>query len=108
MLFIAPAYVTESSQDTTADTGSNVTLLCNAAGIPSLITYEWRKNGRTVHGETASSYTLHNILVMDGGEYQCIPRNTEGTHNTSSIGLNVRGMKYMCMQCYFFSYVVQH
>ena len=86
--------MTIPEQDLTADNGSVVTLECSAAGIPSAISFEWTKNGQKLPGETASTYTIRDIMVQDGGEYQCIPRNAEGTYNSSVVELTVRGMEF--------------
>jgi hypothetical protein len=66
-----------------------VTISCNGAGRPPL-TYEWKKNGVTLDGQTSSTLTLTNITTSDIGQYECIPSNIDGNHNSSIIQLLIR------------------
>ena len=86
---IASAYITSSSGDLTADAGSEVTLTVTASGDPSDITYIWKKNGVIIPGETFNTLTLNDVSGNDIGQYECIPSNAVGSHNSSIIQVDV-------------------
>ena len=86
---IASAYITSSSGNVTADAGSSITLTVTASGDPSDITYVWRKNGVIIPGETSNTLILNDVSGDDIGQYECIPSNSVGSHNSSIIQVNV-------------------
>ena len=86
---IASAYITSSSGDVTADAGSDVTLTVTASGDPDDITYVWKKDGVIIPGETSYTLTLNDVSGDDIGQYECIPSNSVGSHNSSIIQVNV-------------------
>ena len=88
---LASAYITSSSGDVVVNSGSSITLQGTAEGIPSTITYVWKKNGVIIPGETSNTLTISNISLSDIGQYECIPSNSEGTFNTSTMQLDVKG-----------------
>ena len=71
------------------DAGSDVTLTVTASGDPSDITYVWKKNGVIIPGETSNTLTLNNVSGDDIGQYECIPSNSVGSHNSSIIQVDV-------------------
>ena len=73
----------------TADAGSDVTLEITASGDPDDITYVWKKNGVIIPGQTSNTLTLIDVSVDDIGQYECIPSNSLGSHNSSIIQLDV-------------------
>ena len=73
----------------TADSGSNVTLTVTASGDPDDITYVWKKDGVIIPGETSNTLILNNISPFDIGQYECIPMNSVGSHNSSIIQVDV-------------------
>ena len=86
---VASAYVLRSSGDITADVGSDVTLEITASGDPDDITYVWKKNGVIIPGETSNTLVLNNVSGDDIGQYECIPSNSVGSHNSSIIQVDV-------------------
>ena len=86
---IASAYTTSSSGDVTADAGSDITLTVTASGDPSGITYIWKKNGVIIPGETSNTLSLNDVSGDDIGQYECIPSNSVGSHNSSIIQVDV-------------------
>ena len=86
---IASAYITSSSGDVTVDAGSDVTLEITASGDPGDITYVWKKNGVIIPGETSNTLILNDVSGDDIGQYECIPSNSLGSHNSSIIQLDV-------------------
>ena len=85
----ASAYVLGSSGDVTADVGSDITLEITASGDPDDITYVWKKNGVIIPGETSNTLILNDVSGDDIGQYECIPSNSVGSHNSSTIQLDV-------------------
>ena len=73
------------------DLGSSTTLQVTAEGIPTTITYVWRKNGVIILGETSNNLTISSVDVSDIGSYECIPSNSRGTFNSTVIQLDVKG-----------------
>ena len=86
---LASAYITSSSGDVTADAGSDITLEITASGIPDDITYVWKKNGVIIPGETYNTLILNDVSENDIGQYECIPSNSVGSHNSSMILVNI-------------------
>ena len=82
---IASAYIVSSSGDMTADAGSEITLEITAGGDPGDITYVWKKHGVIIPGETSNTLTLSNVTGNDIGQYECIPSNSVGSHNSSIV-----------------------
>ena len=91
---VALAYISSSSGDVTAIADSNIILDITASGIPEDITYEWKKNGVIIPGETSSTLTLSDVSVDDIGQYECIPSNSVGSHNSSIIQVDVKSESY--------------
>ena len=91
LLFVsaASAYVLGSSGNVTADVGSDITLEITASGDPDDITYVWKKNGVIIPGKISNTLTLNNVSVDDIGQYECIPSNSVGSHNSSIILVDV-------------------
>ena len=92
VLFVsaASAYVSGSSGDVTADVRSNITLVIIASGDPDDITYMWKKNGVIIPGETSNTLSLIDVSINDIGQYECIPSNSVGSHNSSIIQVDVK------------------
>ena len=86
---LASAYITSSSGDATVDAGSDVTLEITASGDPDDITYVWKKNGVIIPGETSNTLILNDVSGNDIGQYECIPSNSVGSHNSSTIQVDV-------------------
>ena len=73
----------------TADAGSNITLTVTASSDPDDITYVWKKDGVIIPGETSNTLILNNVSPFDIGQYECIPMNSVGSHNSSIIQVDV-------------------
>ena len=87
----AAAYIICSSENQETDLGRSVTFECVASGIPNNITFTWKKNGEEIVGETGPKYTIDAASIADVGTYQCIPMNSFGYHNSSTMDLKVKG-----------------
>ena len=73
----------------TADAGSEITLEITAGGDPDDIKYVWKKNGVIVPGETSNTLILNDVSGDDIGQYECIPSNSVGSHNSSIIQVDI-------------------
>ena len=84
---VLPAITTQpSSQSVTA--GSSVTFSVVATGTPTP-TYQWRKDGATISGATATSYALSSPVSGDAGSYTVVVTNAAGSVTSSSATLTV-------------------
>lgn len=70
-------------------TSSSATFSVVATGMD--LTYQWTKNGTTIAGATAASYTIATPVPSDGGEYVCIISNLGGSVTSQSAFLTVSG-----------------
>ena len=97
LFFLARAYITSSSGGVVVDSGSSIILQVTAEGIPSNITYVWRKNGVFIPGETSNTLTISPVGVSEIGSYECIPFNSRGTFNSTVIQVDLKGTQSICM-----------
>jgi parallel beta-helix repeat protein len=68
------------SIDTTAYTGTSMTLSLSTRGTANL--YQWQKDGVNISGATSNSLTINSLQNTDAGLYTCLVRNTIGTQLT--------------------------
>lgn len=64
----APNIITQPATQSIC-TGDDATLTIVATGIN--ITYQWRKNGVDILGDTTSTFTITNSATSDAGQYSC-------------------------------------
>jgi hypothetical protein len=76
--------ITAQPQNQVATATSNVTFSVTATG--SGLTYQWRKNGTPILGETAASLTLNNVTRAASGTYSVVV-TSGGSSTTSSDAL---------------------
>ena len=110
VITVALAYISSSSGDVTAIAGSNITLNITASGIPDGITYVWKKNGIIIPGETSNTLNLIDVSFDDIDEYECIPSNSEGNHNSSIIQVDIKSESYCAIsprKCFPIFYILQ-
>jgi disulfide bond formation protein DsbB len=74
-----------SSQSVCA--GSNVTFNVTATGTG--LTYQWRKNGVNINGETSSSFTINNAAHADAGNYDVVVTGSCGSLTSVQATLTV-------------------
>ena len=86
-----PAYIISISGPQTVDAGSSVTIEVTAGGIPGDFTYEWRRNGIVLPGQTNSTLTVSSVSTTDIGIYSCRAINFRGSRNSSTTILSVTG-----------------
>lgn len=86
----APVFTTQPTNQSAPVSGA-VVFFVVAAGSPSP-TYQWRKNGTALSGQTGSSLTLSNLNSTDAGTYTCVATNTFGSVTSNSATLTVTGV----------------
>lgn len=84
----APA-ITGHPQNVTAPVGGSATFSCAASGAAPL-SYQWQRNGATIGGAAASSYTLNNVASSDSGSrFRCVVTNSAGSATSNEATLTV-------------------
>ena len=73
--FIAVRSSIQAIQNKTATEGDNVTLSCNASGIPSPMVSWFKADGQRIDQR---ELVLRNISRSEGGEYRCEASNECG------------------------------
>ena len=51
--------------------GGMYTLFCEAIGTTSSVTYQWRKDGSVIQGETIEMLSFSPLGLSDAGQYTC-------------------------------------
>jgi len=85
---IVPPSVTTQPISQTVTQGQSVTFSAVASGTAPL-TYQWRLNGASISGATASSYTRANVQATDAGSYSVLVSNTAGSAISANAVLTV-------------------
>ena len=67
---------------------SQATFSVQAAGSPTL-TYQWKKNGTAISGQTLSSFTISSAQLGDIGNYSVTVNNPAGTVTSANAYLSV-------------------
>ncbi|MFM6953329.1 MAG: immunoglobulin domain-containing protein, partial [Bacteroidota bacterium] len=73
-----PTIVTQPASKLNICKGSNYTFSCSAtaAGNNTTLSYQWKKNGSNISGETSSSLTLSNVTNANNGDYTVVVTET--------------------------------
>lgn len=85
---IAPVSITSQPEDISVLEGATATFSVSATG-GGFISYQWRKDGSAIQGANSSSLLLSNLQLDDGGFYDVLVSNSQGTLTSSSAELNV-------------------
>ena len=83
-----PPTITTQPQSQTAIMGDTVTMTVAATGSDPL-SYQWRKNGADIVGETQSIYAQQNVQAADAGSYTVVVSNSAGSATSSAATLTV-------------------
>jgi hypothetical protein len=70
-----PAAVVQSPQTQSVCSGETVTFSVEAIGDPAP-TYQWRRNGTPIVGETSSSLVVSSASAATQGDYDCVVSNS--------------------------------
>ncbi len=81
--------VTSAPQSQSVCLGSSLNLSVTASS-PLTLTYQWRKDGTNINGQTASTLTLSSVGTTDAGSYDVIVSNSCGStiSNPAIIAVN--------------------
>ncbi|HEY4302665.1 MAG TPA: immunoglobulin domain-containing protein [Candidatus Didemnitutus sp.] len=83
----APVFTTQPVGQV-VNVGSSVTFVAAATGTPAP-TYQWKKNGTTIAGATASSYTISAAQSSSAGTYSVVATNSVGAATSAGAVLIV-------------------
>lgn len=84
-------WITTQPQDTTVAAGATANFTVTATGQTAL-SYQWSKNGSSIGGATASSYTTPATTCPDNGAlFSVAVTDTAGTVNSANAVLTVTG-----------------
>src|SRR4029453_8878579 len=84
---IAPFMVSEPI-DQTVPAGTDVLFTVTADGTPPL-TYQWKKDGLPLGGQTSPSLTLNEVSPTDAGNYSVVISNEIGSVTSRTKTLTV-------------------
>lgn len=83
----APAITSQPASQTVVK-NSTATFTVSASGTPAP-TYQWRKGGATVAGQTSASLVISNAQTSDEGSYDVVVTNSVGSVNSIAATLTV-------------------
>lgn len=83
---VAPAITTQPTSQTITE-GQSVTFTAAASGSP-FPTYQWKKDGSNIAGQTNATLTFI-VSPSDAGSYTCVATNSEGSATTNAAVLTV-------------------
>ena len=84
---IAPS-ITQAPTNRSVATGASATFAVVAAGTAPF-TYQWRKNGVTIVGASAATYSIASAAVADAGSYSVVVTNSAGAITSTAAILEV-------------------
>jgi hypothetical protein len=84
----APAFLLQPVASQTVSSGLDVTIKALASGDPSP-TYQWRKDGVTLQGQTSSVLLLAAVTTTHSGNYTVTAQNAAGSVTSSVSSLTV-------------------
>jgi hypothetical protein len=70
--------ITKQPVGQTASAGTTITLSVTASGTPAP-TYQWRRNGTALSGQTSATLTLTKLTASNSGTYTVVVKNEAGT-----------------------------
>jgi hypothetical protein len=88
LIIQSPPAITQQPVDTVAPSGTNVTFTVSASGTGPF-TYQWRRNGMIIHGETNQTLELFDVQVADSGDYSALVANIAGAVASDTANLEV-------------------
>ena len=76
--------ISMSPQPVVVSTGDTVAWSGYAVGVPPL-SYQWRKNGKSIAGATATDFSITNITAADIAAYDLVVTNLYGSATSSVV-----------------------
>ncbi len=84
----SPVNIASQPASVSITTGSSATLSVNATGTAP-ITYQWRKDGVYIAGQTGSSLAIANAQPADAGSYSVVVSNVVGSLSSADAAVMV-------------------
>jgi alpha-tubulin suppressor-like RCC1 family protein len=81
-------FITNNPVSSSVTTGASATFSVAAGGSTNL-TYQWSKNGVSIPGATAATYSITTTTSSDAGTYRVVVTNSLGTATSSTVTLTV-------------------
>jgi hypothetical protein len=81
--------VTMQPKDVSAAVGQRAALAVEVAAVPDA-TFQWKKNGKVLVGETKAEFTLEHLSPDDAGSYAVVVNNPAGSTISQVATLRVR------------------
>lgn len=76
-----PPFIQSQPQSVTVSEGANAGFAVSAKGALPL-SYQWRKGGSPILGATNPVYSITGVVPTDGGNYDVVVTNPQGTSNS--------------------------
>lgn len=83
-----PPTITKNPANQSRSLGDQAELTVTANG-PAPLTYQWRKDGAPLAGQTAPTLTLTNLIAAAAGTYSVVISNTDGSVTSNDALLTV-------------------
>jgi glucose/arabinose dehydrogenase len=80
--------ITDQPDDVTVSAGQPAMFQVTATGTPPL-NYQWRKNGNSITGANASTYSISAAQTSDAGDYSVVVSNVSGSVVSQTAKLTV-------------------
>lgn len=87
----APLVITAQPQDEKITAGSTATFAVGATGV-STLSYQWRKDGNPIAGETRATLTLNSVQANNAGLYSVVVTSAAGSIASSAATLTVNAV----------------
>ena len=82
--------IVQNPQNQVGVVGGSVSFVVVATGTPTpTLTYQWRKGGVPLSGQTGTNLTLNNLQTTDSGTYDVVVANWAGTATSTPASLLV-------------------
>ncbi|MCB1050050.1 MAG: immunoglobulin domain-containing protein [Acidobacteria bacterium] len=79
--------ISSSPSPTTVCPGDSILMTTVASG--GSLTYQWRKDGMDIPGETSAFFSISSVQASDAGDYSCLVSNDCGSATSASATLTV-------------------
>lgn len=91
VLVKAPPAIAVEPQSVTVECGQTATLTVTASGA-SPLSYQWRRNGLSLPGETAATLVLPNRRLGQSANYDVVVSNACGSATSAAAGVTVKSI----------------
>lgn len=89
----------QGPMDTVVNFYEQVTLVCMVSGSPQP-TIQWYKDSQPINGENSQIFIINSMDLPDRGLYSCTATNSQGSVNSDSVVVNIRGVQQYLVSTY--------